>query len=653
MSVSTDISLIDILFDRDDPVLKFAEDKDVFKQEFDVLDSKTDLLNEKLEPWVTDADDLLKDILNDEHFNLLGRGDGEPPIGCFDTGISDWKPVTNDGYGIKEVVVGSSSSAYSDSGLSSDQVSPGLPIDYDFTPSHLDEDDDIDDGHTSSAVSTISDGSASLISPIDIKVEPPDVTMQGIWEDEMAVAEILQQSSQPAEVEKKKVHQVSKLSAVVGSNPRSILLPVNTGNGIKTYKIINSSNGHKTLKAIGTLSNGNSMVLKNIRPVGVPLVLKNVKSSNATKKLKSRQVKYTTEETDDDEEVTVLSDSEDDKVKSQYPRLILSPEEKKLIQKEGVRLPSHYPLTKFEERELKRIRRKIRNKISAQDSRKRKKEYLDGLEDRVKQCTEENLSLMKKIKILQSQNQSLMTQLKKLQLTLAKTTTKTAQPATCLMVIMLSVALIMAPSLRITQNNENEMGDQEVSDNTVQPVAGRTRSLLSKATPQDAVNDEENKHVHEMQYDHPTASFNSPYSYMDMDLSSQNAFSVKSDRSRKSSIGSTSSGYDSPPHFLVDHDYDPPPSKRNRFHFDGFNKESEEEILRKQFILPPVDDSWPQSSRETATKPKEFIIPDVDDKWVPNQSILIDKIESLTTEVKVNISDSKGSRTVVIHVPKE
>lgn len=48
MSVSTDISLMDILFDRDDPVLKFAEDKDVFKQEFDVLDSKTDLLNEKV-----------------------------------------------------------------------------------------------------------------------------------------------------------------------------------------------------------------------------------------------------------------------------------------------------------------------------------------------------------------------------------------------------------------------------------------------------------------------------------------------------------------------------------------------------------------------------------------------------------------------------
>ncbi|KAL4149850.1 hypothetical protein QTP88_003702 [Uroleucon formosanum] len=215
---------------------------------------------------------------------------------------------------------------------------------------------------------------------------------------------------------------------------KPVFIPINLSN-VKTIKVVNQ-NG-KTINAdafrrLQSINNGRRIFVRN----NGSMVSKSMPALKQTK--------------------VVMSDCTSDESESMYPRLHLSNEERKLMEKEGIKLPSHYPLTKHEERDLKRIRRKIRNKISAQDSRKRKKEYVDGLEERVKQCSDENSQLIKNVCKLQTENERLKAALKRLQNAIAPGGT-TAQPATCLLVLMMSLALIAAPNLRPSVTDEKDI----------------------------------------------------------------------------------------------------------------------------------------------------------------------------------------------------
>ncbi|XP_010723244.1 cyclic AMP-responsive element-binding protein 3-like protein 3 isoform X1 [Meleagris gallopavo] len=142
----------------------------------------------------------------------------------------------------------------------------------------------------------------------------------------------------------------------------------------------------------------------------------------------------------------------------QFQELVLTEDEKKLLAKEGVSLPTQLPLTKYEERVLKKIRRKIRNKQSAQESRKKKKEYIDGLESRMSACTAQNQELQRKVLHLEKQNSSLLEQLKKLQALVVQSSNKAAQTGTCIAVLLLSFALIVFPSISPFAHSKAETG---------------------------------------------------------------------------------------------------------------------------------------------------------------------------------------------------
>merc|ERR1712241_753477 len=171
-----------------------------------------------------------------------------------------------------------------------------------------------------------------------------------------------------------------------------------------------------------------------------------------------------------------VEDSNYSKQDNKYPRLELNDEEQKMATKENMKFPTHYPLTREEERNLKKIRRKIRNKLSAQDSRKRKREYVDSMEDRVKHVSDENAELKEKIRALESQNKTLAAQLRRLHQIVVNGGLRQGQTSTALMVLLLSTALFFIPGLGDKADSKNEIDIQSALK--MPPMPGQSRSLL-------------------------------------------------------------------------------------------------------------------------------------------------------------------------------
>uniref|UniRef100_A0A673LPS1 Cyclic AMP-responsive element-binding protein 3-like protein 4 n=1 Tax=Sinocyclocheilus rhinocerous TaxID=307959 RepID=A0A673LPS1_9TELE len=128
-------------------------------------------------------------------------------------------------------------------------------------------------------------------------------------------------------------------------------------------------------------------------------------------------------------------------------------------------------VSQTEERILKKVRRKIRNKLSAQDSRRRKKEYIDGLESRVVACSSQNKELQRTVDQLEKHNVTLVAQLHKLQALVKQSATKAAQTSTCIMILLFSLALLIFPSYSPFSRRSPSAED------TYAPAAGETRSL--------------------------------------------------------------------------------------------------------------------------------------------------------------------------------
>ncbi|KAM9705851.1 cyclic AMP-responsive element-binding protein 3-like protein 2 isoform 1-T1 [Menidia menidia] len=169
--------------------------------------------------------------------------------------------------------------------------------------------------------------------------------------------------------------------------------------------------------------------------------------------------------------------------------LMLTEEERRTLVAEGYPVPTKLPLTKAEEKALKKIRRKIKNKISAQESRRKKKEYMDALEKKVETCSNENNELRRKVETLECTNKSLLQQLQSLQAVVAGKVHRSCrvagtQTSSCLMVVVLCFALFLgsfypSSSTPFSSLTETGVASKQMAVRESYTATVKSRNLLS------------------------------------------------------------------------------------------------------------------------------------------------------------------------------
>ncbi|XP_034253902.1 cyclic AMP-responsive element-binding protein 3-like protein 1 [Thrips palmi] len=668
MSITSEMNLMDLLFDKEDPSLPITFDKDDLYPKNELIDIDTKpSFGISSEVWPSNPDEFLDSLLNGNPFDdsLLAETEIMDPLSA-DICLS-----SNASLSPTAAVVSSSSS---DSGVNSDVYSDvysdvggeqsthdiaedsGASVDLQMSPlkQEVEEDLDLDVSSVPASPEVLSSpeevthfnvlDSAAInagifdsksFGPLQLKNNTAIINMNLASSDtELPVAprqsnvSTQQLTLRPVKTWKRngtgassatvrqmiRVTPMPALGSSNSSHPRSILLPLQDLKDVRTIKIVNAKNAAnnraRCRPMVPAIGKGTPVTLLQVKP-GTVLNTMNASPAQSCN-ISSSMSDILNMSGDDSSDDSSDNTMETHNSQQPYPRLVLSSEEKRLMEKEGVTLPTHYPLTKQEERELKRIRRKIRNKISAQDSRKRKKEYVDGLEDRVKQCTDENRELLKRLKVLQSQNESLATQLQRLRAVVARgvsgSGSRGAQPATCLMVLLLSLALVMVPNLR---PGNNTLEDQELtsannaisSDNKLPALPGRSRTLLHSSV----------------------GALFAADSTDDLELLDEEEFKITIPQLGKR----RASDLEAEGNALFDHDFGPVETKQARYSIDPGDK------IVHQFIDPAIDDVWPPPKKQK----KDFLPID-------------DRIETMVEQL-LNNKTEEPSSTLVLPVSQE